>query len=255
MFGVPHATKLDDLYRTVRLPVPVYYNATRLPQCPPGDLCRGCPNDNRDTHDTHDTNENHDSRENPNGNTDHPRDGITTQATVPDRTPHHPDRGEMGCLGIHEKLDAIMLCVDSIDARLARIERDIEFLEDTCSETDPDDSDVETDDSDVETDDSENETDKETDEEDSDYDPDDENVSETEYDSDESGESGESDDSKDSAESFELGQLVAYKDGQKRRLGRIAAIDASHTPRSFTIKFEDEEERYRDTEADKLETL
>jgi len=137
---------------------------------------------------------------------------------------------------IHDKLDAIMMVVDSIDERLARIEKDIEQYDTDTSESESGGTDVtdDTDDTDV------------TDE------------SDGSIDSADSGGSADSDDSADSggsADSFDLGQLVRYEADGKIRLGRIAAIDASVSPVSYTIKFEDEDEKYRETEACNLTHL
>ncbi len=215
--GAPYATKPDHFHREPSYRVPFYCNAnlTRVPdagceQFPCGDQCEeGGPRP--------------DAAGEP--------FQIQKHATpVPTQEPKDEER----VFGIHEKLDAIMMVVDSIDTRLARIEKDIEqFDSDDESANDSDES---------------NESNESKDSEDSD----------DSIGTDESAESYGSDDSADSGDSggsFDLGELVTYIDGEKKRLGRIAAIDASHTPVSYTIKFEDEEERYRDTEADKLQHL
>jgi hypothetical protein len=82
--------------------------------------------------------------------------------------------------------------------------------------------------------------------------------------SEEGSESEDSDeDSKDGTDSegseddtgLELGQIVRYEDGGKTRLACIVAIHHDHDPVTYTIKFEDEESGFRDTEDDRISPL
>jgi hypothetical protein len=83
----------------------------------------------------------------------------------------------------------------------------------------------------------------------------------SEYESEDSDE--DSDDSEDGTDSegseddtgLELGQIVRYEDGGKTRLACIVAIHHDHDPVTYTIKFEDEENAFRDTEDDRISPL
>lgn len=160
-------------------------------------------------------------------------DGTPFQIQKTEETPYRTYlKRDEDAPSIHDKLDAIMMVVDSIDERLARIEKDIEQY----------DTDMSSDESDGSTDSDGSDDTDETDESDGSID---------------SADSDNSADSGGSSESFDLGQLVRYEaeaDG-KIRLGRIAAIDASISPVSYTVKFEDEDEKYRETEACNLTHL
>ena len=161
-------------------------------------------------------------------------DGTPFQIQKTEETPYRTYlKRDEDAPSIHDKLDAIMMVVDSIDERLARIEKDIEQYDTDMSSDESDESDGSTD----------SEGTDDTDETDE---------------SDGSIDSADSDDSADSggsSESFDLGQLVRYEADGKIRLGRIAAIDASISPVSYTVKFEDEDEKYRETEACNLTHL
>ena len=83
----------------------------------------------------------------------------------------------------------------------------------------------------------------------------------SEYESEDSDE--DSDDSEDGTDSegsedetgLELGQIVRYEDDGKTRLACIVAIHHDHDPVTYTIKFEDEENAFRDTEDDRISPL
>jgi len=62
----------------------------------------------------------------------------------------------------------------------------------------------------------------------------------------------DSDDESEEEHSLDLGQEVEYVDGSKKRLGTIVAIDMSHDPSSYTVKFEDGVDLFRDTVAEHL---
>jgi hypothetical protein len=136
----------------------------------------------------------------------------------------------------------VMEMLDRIDERLATIQEHLFIDHDDDDERDEGGDDDEM----SECVDDEDESD-ETDESDSDY-------REDESDDDESDD--ESDDEIEGGREFRIGQLVKYTDpnGKMLRLGRIMAIDSTHEPPSFTIKFEDSEEgSYRDTTGDRLD--
>jgi len=158
-------------------------------------------------------------------------DGTPFQIQKTEETPYRTYlKRDEDAPSIHEKLDAIMMVVDSIDERLARIEKDIEQYDTDMSSDESDDTDGSTDSGGTD----------DTDESDGSID---------------SADSDDSADSGGSAESFDLGQLVRYEADGKIRLGRIAAIDTSISPVSYTVKFEDEDEKYRETEACNLTHL